>query len=47
MIDSSVNARISVTLDKEVLEKLDRIAKESSRNRSKMIEYLIKNYKEK
>lgn len=47
MIDSTKNTRVSITLNKDILKKLDKIAEETSRNRSKMLEYLIKNYKEK
>lgn len=47
MIDNTKNTRVSITLNKDILKKLDKIAEETSRNRSKMMEYLIKNYKEK
>lgn len=46
MVNSDINKRVSITLNKDILKKLDKIAEETSRNRSKMMEYLIKNYKE-
>lgn len=47
MINKVLNTRLSITLDKEILKKLERIAKDGCRNKSKMIEWLVKNYEEK
>lgn len=44
MINKDINERISITLNKETLAKLDELAKNECRNRSKQIEYLILNY---
>ena len=38
--------RVSISFSKEILEKLDEIAKKQSRNRSKQVEFLLKYYLE-
>lgn len=44
VIDKELNERISITLNKELLEKLDIVCKEECRTRSKMIEYVLIQY---
>ena len=44
MINKYRNERISITLSKNILKKLDKFCSEECRNRSKEIEYIIKYY---
>lgn len=38
--------RVSISFSNEILAKLDELAKEQSRNRSKQVEFLLKYYLE-
>ena len=44
MINKSINDRISITLNKNILKELDKFCLEECRNRSKEIEYIIRYY---
>ena len=44
MINKSINERISITMNKDILKKLDNLCLEECRNKSKEIEFIIKYY---
>lgn len=44
MINKDTNERISITLSKDVLIKLDKMCDDECRSRSNMVQYLITKY---